>query len=99
MTEGDQSIKKDSGKLRISLVPTDIIRAIATVRMYGTDKYGDSESWANVEAQRYLDAMLRHMLAVWDDIDSVDKESGLPHLWHVACNVAFLIAIQQRGKK
>ena len=25
--------------------------------------------------------------------DGVDSESGLPHLWHIACNVAFLIAI------
>ena len=25
-----------------------------------------------------------------DDPEGLDNESGLPHLWHLACNVAFL---------
>ena len=24
----------------------------------------------------------------------VDEESGLPHLWHLACNIAFLIEME-----
>lgn len=31
--------KADSGKLRLTLVPRQIIRDIANVRMYGTAKY------------------------------------------------------------
>lgn len=91
----NQQIKADAGKLRISLVPTGIIRAIARVREYGVSKYGARESWREVERERYVDALLRHTLAWMDDPDGVDAESGLPHLWHMACNMAFLIEIDQ----
>lgn len=87
----DQTIKADAGKLRLSLVPVEIIRAVARVREYGVDKYGKAESWRSVEAERYREALLRHILAWWDDPNAVDAESGLPHLWHAACNIAFLL--------
>ena len=86
----DQKIKADAGKLRLTLVPREIIRAIARIRMYGNDKYGDSESWRKVAPERYRDAAFRHFLAYLDDPKGVDEESGLPHLWHLACNIAFL---------
>ena len=94
-----QVAKADAGKLQISLVPTGIIREIARVRMYGTKKYGDPENWKKVEKERYKDALLRHILAYVDDPDGVDDESGLPHLSHVACNVAFLIELESTGRK
>lgn len=86
----NQQAKADAGKLRLSLVPSEIIRNIAVIREYGNRKYGDSENWRTVETERYRDAAYRHWLAYIDDPGSVDEESGLPHLWHVACNVAFL---------
>lgn len=89
----DQTAKADHGKTRLTLVPTGIIRAIARVREYGTDKYGDPENWKRVEPERYKDAAFRHFLAYLDDPFSVDEESGLPHLWHLACNIAFLIQL------
>ena len=92
-----QQAKADSGKLRLSLVPTEIIRNIAVIREYGNKKYGDPENWRTVEVERYRDAAYRHLLAYIDDPASVDDESGLPHLWHLACNVAFLCELE-RGK-
>jgi uncharacterized Fe-S cluster-containing MiaB family protein len=92
-----QQAKADSGKLRLSLVPTEIIRNIAVIREYGNKKYGDPENWRTVEIERYRDAAYRHLLAYIDDPASVDDESGLPHLWHLACNVAFLCELE-RGK-
>lgn len=86
----DQTIKADAGKPKLSLVPSAVIYAIAKVREYGNDKYGDSDSWKKVDQQRYIDAAYRHMLAFVDNPGGLDKESGLPHLWHLACNVAFL---------
>ena len=38
--------------------------------------------------------MLRHVLACWNDPYSVDPESGLLHLEHIACNVAFMLALR-----
>ncbi|MFQ7110280.1 MAG: dATP/dGTP diphosphohydrolase domain-containing protein [Anaerovoracaceae bacterium] len=86
----NRKAKADAGKPRLSLVPSEIIRDIARVREYGNDKYGDPENWKTVEPERYRDAAYRHLLAYVDDPAGVDEESGLPHLWHLACNVAFL---------
>ena len=82
--------KHDEGKLQLSLVPTQIIRDIAEVRMYGNKKYGDPDNWKTVEIERYVDALLRHTLAFLDDPDSLDEESGIPHYKHMACNMAFI---------
>lgn len=90
----DQNIKADAGKPRLSLVPTQIITDIARVREYGLEKYGTSESWRQVEPERYRDAAYRHWLAYLDDPEGVDEESGLPHLWHLACNIAFLCEME-----
>lgn len=93
----DQTAKKDAGKLRLSLVPTGIIRAIAKVRMYAVDnKYHDPENWRRVEPERYRDAAFRHFLAYLDNPDGVDDESGLNHLYHLATNVAFLIELEAK---
>ena len=91
----NQESKSDGGKIRPTLVPTEIIRAIAKVREYGCEKYGDPENWRRVEPERYRDALYRHLLAYIDDPKSVDEESGLPHLWHLTTNAAFLCALEK----
>ena len=90
----DQRAKADAGKALLTLVPRQIIRNIAAVREYGNRKYGDPENWRTVEIQRYRDAAFRHWLAYLDDPAGVDEESGLPHLWHLACNIAFLCEME-----
>lgn len=85
-----QEAKADAGKPRLSLVPTQSIYDIARVREYGDKKYGSTDNWKTVEKQRYVDAMYRHFLCFVEDPLSVDEESGLPHLWHLECNAAFL---------
>lgn len=92
----NQEAKADAGKPRPTLVPTGIIRAIAAVREYGCQKYGDPENWRRVEPERYRDALYRHLLAYLENQNGVDDESGLPHLWHLACNAAFLIEMEER---
>lgn len=90
----DQGVKADAGKLRLTLVPTRIIEDIAKVRMYGAQKYKDPENWKRVEKERYKDAAYRHFLAYLEHPSSIDTESGLPHLWHLACNIAFLCEME-----
>ena len=89
----DQSIKADAGKINLTLVPLKIIWEIGKVRMFGSKKYTDPESWRRVDPERYKAAAFRHFLAFLADPYSVDEESGLPHLSHLACNIAFLIEI------
>lgn len=91
-----QSAKADNGKPRLTLVPPSLIKSVAAIREYGCQKYGSDDNWKLVEPQRYRDALYRHWLAYLEgEVD--DPESGLPHIWHVATNIAFLIEME--GKK
>lgn len=91
------SAKDDTGKRKLSLVPRKIIWDIAAIREYGTEKYGDPDNWKKVVPQRYRDAAFRHFLEYLDDPEGLDEESGLPHLWHLACNIAFLCEMENNG--
>lgn len=82
--------KADKGKIKPSLVPTQIIKDIAIIREYGVLKYHDPDNWKKVELQRYIDAFYRHWLEFIRDNNSIDEESGLPHYKHCACNMAFI---------
>ena len=75
-------------------MPVSLIKAVAAVRGYGVEKYHDPENWRKVEIERYKDALYRHWLAYLDG-EWLDQESGLPHLWHLACNAAFLIELEE----
>lgn len=90
-----QFAKNDKGKLSITLVPTQIIRDIAEVRMYGNRKYHASFNWILVDKEKFKDAMMRHLLAFLDDEDSVDPESGIPHYKHLATNMAFICEMKR----
>lgn len=96
--EADQDIKADAGKPKLRFVPWEIVNDIAYVREYGVKKYHSVDSWTDVEPERYVDALLRHTLAFAQDPAGDDEESGMPHLWHVACNVAFLCEYLKVGK-
>jgi hypothetical protein len=95
----NQEAKADVGKPQLRLVPTEITNCIARVREYGNKKYHDPDNWKTVEKERYVDAMYRHLLEYIKDRKSVDEESGLPHLWHLACNVAFLCELDKEEEK
>lgn len=90
-----QKAKADAGKPKVSLVPMQIIFDIARIREYGVEKYGEEENWKSVSLERYHDAFLRHVLACADDLEKKDRESGLPHLHHAACNLAFILELMK----
>lgn len=94
--QNKQEAKADAGKPKLSMVPRQIIYDIAGVREYGAEKYGDPDNWKRVEKQRYIDAAFRHFLSYLDDPGGRDEESGLPHLSHLACNIAFLCEMEGR---
>ena len=93
----NQSAKADAGKPRPSLVPPELVLGVAEIRGYGNRKYGSSENYKQVEPERYIDALYRHLLAIIQrhDIAALDAESGLPHIWHLATNAAFLCEFAQ----
>ncbi|MGE4272081.1 MAG: dATP/dGTP diphosphohydrolase domain-containing protein [Desulfitobacterium sp.] len=94
--EADQAAKADAGKPKLSLVPPQILHEIAEIRDYGNRKYGDPDNWRTVDIDRYFDALLRHTWAMVEKgIASKDKESGLKHASHAACNLAFILQIME----
>ena len=95
--EAAQEAKADSGKLELDLVPMQLLKDCAEVRMYGNKKYGASDNWKQVEMRRYVNALLRHMTAFVEDYHSVDEESGIPHYKHMICNLAFIADMMARG--
>lgn len=87
-------LKHDGGKPRLALVPSAIIRAVGRVMTHGAEKYGKN-SYRDVDPERYRHALMRHICEWLDDPYGVDKDSGLPHLEHIACNVAFLLELDK----
>lgn len=88
--ESGQEAKLDKGKMRISIVPLQIISDIAEVREYGIAKYKDPDNWRRVDIERYANALFRHFAAFLHAPGSVDAESGIAHYKHMACNMAFI---------
>lgn len=93
----NQEIKADAGKPQLTLVPRQILFDIAQVREYGCKKYHSPDNWKKVEIERYRDAAFRHFMAYLDNPQGVDNESGLSHLKHLACYIAFLCELEKEN--
>lgn len=94
---------KDDKAKPMAGVLLDFSRALQTVvdvGTYGAKKY-KRQGWCVVPegSQRYTDAMMRHLLAMDVDPDGLDKETGLPHLAHVAWNALAVLELQARRKE
>ena len=87
--------KADNKKPRLNLVPADMIEAVGTVMTFGAEKYGVG-NWRLVEPDRYRAALMRHICEWLRDPYAIDKESGLPHLWHITTNAAFLCELDKK---
>lgn len=94
MSEGR---KDDTGKLRMELLPAELLTETARVLTFGAEKYGD-RNWENgMKWSRVFGALMRHMWAWWNPFEpDTDAETGFSHLAHAACCVAFLLAYEGR---
>jgi len=76
-------------KVKLSDTPTIGIQLMGQVHTNGAAKYGRF-NWREhtVSSTVYYDAAQRHLMA-WFDGETIDPESGLPHLAHVmaCCNI------------
>ncbi len=87
-------LKHGGGKFRLDLVPAELIEAVGAVMTHGAEKYG-IDSYKRVEPTRYRAALMRHICKWLKEPHGVDEDSGLPHLYHIACNVAFLLELDK----
>jgi hypothetical protein len=88
--------KFDGDKARYDLIPPEIEDAIAKVLTFGASKYGERNWELGMRWGRPYAALRRHMAAWWQGEDT-DPETGMSHLWHAACCIAFLTAFEARG--
>lgn len=80
----------NQGKNRLDLVPTSLIEEVGKVLTFGAEKYGDN-NWRNSMSWSKVVASLKRHLTAFENGEDFDKESGLLHLSHLGCNVAFLL--------
>ena len=89
------STKHDHDKVRLELIPPELLMAAGTILTSGAVKYGDGNWLGGMKWSRIIGATMRHFEA-WRGGQDLDEESGKSHLWHVATNIAFLITYEQR---
>ncbi len=92
----DNGMKFDNDKPKWSLLPLKLLMGIIKVLMFGAKKYS-ANSWQKLDngKERYYNALIRHITAMQDvtgkiDLNAVDDESNMPHLWHIQTNAIFL---------
>lgn len=90
--------KYDQGKSRVGLIPAASLIEVGHVMAYGCVKYAE-DSWQTVPEgkKRYLDALLRHTLAIMDG-ELRDPETNRLHAAHAACNALFLTWLHLKEK-
>ena len=84
-------------KVPLHLVPASATAYAAVALKEGARKYG-AFNWrhSNVEAMTYVGATLKHMSAYMDG-ETIDPESGNPHLAHAMASLAILIDATEGG--
>lgn len=88
--------KFDDKKLMLDLIPPEAIDALGEVLTYGESKYGRYNWSKGIVYSRLFAAIMRHLWAYWKG-ENLDSESGISHLKHAFCNIAFLITYTERG--
>lgn len=98
--------KFDAGKCRMELLPPEFLIGTANVLTFGAAKYGDRNWEKGMSWSRPFGAMMRHMWAWWGGktatkesflMGELDIETGMSHLWHASCCLAFLVAYEARA--
>ncbi len=81
----------------LRLVPPALMIYVSKVMALGAEKYGPY-NWREKKVRHsiYLEAAMRHILAVLDGEDS-DPESGLPHEAHAAACMTILLDAMATG--
>lgn len=89
-----KSTKLNIGDVRPTLVPASLILSVAAVREHDSCKRKGPDGWKKETSSYYRESLYRHWLAYLGG-EAVDQESGLPHLWHVATDAAYIIDLEE----
>jgi hypothetical protein len=90
-------LKFDTEKVRLELIPPELLLGTGRGLTYGAKKYA-AGNWAVGDGFKYsrlYGALQRHLTEFWSG-NNIDPESGLCHLDHAACMLSFLMATHIR---
>jgi hypothetical protein len=90
-----EGVKYDAEKNRLELIPPEAIEGLGEVLTFGAKKYADRNWELGMKWSRVFGATMRHLWSWWARKDK-DTETGLSHLKHALCCIAFLIAYEER---
>lgn len=82
-------LKYDAGKPRMDLLDPSFTEGVASVLTFGAQKYAADNWRGGIQYSRTIAAIHRHLASIQKGED-IDPESGLPHVYHIGCNVQFL---------
>lgn len=93
-----KSIRLNQGKIRFDLIPPEFVRSVAEVFTFGANKYSDHnwKGFTSEQQEEIKGSLLRHIYAYLEGEEN-DPESGLSHLAHAGCNLAFMIYFKNKG--
>lgn len=92
-----EGYRNDQGKERVDLVPPELVLAIGEVlgQAVETGDYPERNWERGMDWSRVYGSLTRHLLKFWLGED-IDPKSGKPHVYHIACNAAFLLTYYVR---
>lgn len=106
MQDNSEGRKDDSGKIRLELIPPELLFAVGSILTFGAKKYADRNWEKGMSWSRVFGALMRHMWSWWAGkapttksflFGELDDETKHSHLWHAGCCITFLIAYEERG--
>jgi hypothetical protein len=87
-----KGLRYNKGKIPLDMVPESIIEAIAKVLQKGAEKYEKNNWRRGMSWETVYGCLQRHLFKYHSPHHSdIDEETGLPHIFLAACNIAFLI--------
>ena len=86
--------KFDEGKIRVDLLPSESLFAVAEVLTFGASKYGEHNWRKGMAWSRLYAAAQRHMMK-WNAGETHDEESGKNHLAHACVNLLMLLSYEK----
>jgi len=93
----DMGLKHDDDKLRMDLIPVDALIGLSQALAHGAKEY-TPYNWAKgIKWSKIYAAVLRHLTA-WYQGEDIDPDSGLLHIDHALCNLAFLSTYSKHKK-
>jgi len=81
-------LRYNKWKPKWSLVDFESLLPMVRVLEFWAEKYSP-DNWKKwLDKTEILESAMRHLTAMLDG-EEIDKESTLPHVWHLMCNCLF----------